>query len=161
MSDELESKDPDVPKTYTIDWTDLLILAAPREKWFDVGEIQRASAASEDGWYFECTVAGKTSRSYPETLGKAWPRAEGETLTDGSAIFVCKHPDNAVLPTVSAALWTVPSGLTLDSQIEEGQTSSLTVSGGEDGQDYDVLCRMTPTAGNVLEQTITIRVRSR
>jgi hypothetical protein len=36
----------------------------------------------------------------------------------------------------------------------------IVLSGGTDGVDYEVLCRMTPTSGNVKEKTITVKVRA-
>ena len=107
------------------------------------------------GFYYECTTAGRTSAHYP-----TWPRAAAETVTDGSVVWTARHPTGSSIPTITSAVWTVPTGLTLDAQSEIGLVAFITVSGGTDGVDYDVLCRMTPSSGNVVEQTITIPVRA-
>jgi hypothetical protein len=149
----VRDKDPDVDETYAIDWTLQLIMEALRS--FDLAEGVTVRAQRDTGWYYECTTAGRTSAHYPQ-----WPRASGETVQDGSAVLTCRHPDDAEVPTVSSVTWTLPSGITKDSQSQSGRLAIITVSGGTDGVDYDVLCRMTPTVGNIMEQTITIPVRA-
>ena len=150
----VREKDPDVDETYAIDWSQQLIMEALRE--FDFAEGVTIRAQRDTGWYYECTTAGRSGRHYPSE----WPRASGETVQDGSATFTCRHPDDAEIPTVSSVTWTLPDGLTKESQSEQGRLAIITVSDGEDGVDYDVLCRMTPSVGNVMEQTITIPVRA-
>lgn len=73
--------------------------------------------------------------------------------------------------TISSFTVTAPSGLTLDSSNKntvsiQGVTyASSTVvtawlSGGTNGQDYDVLCRIVTSDSRTLDQTIRIPVRS-
>lgn len=153
MSYEVDPKDPDVPAQYSIDWHDELIGEAFREWAFEEGAFVQAQR--DTGFYYECTAAGRTSTNYPN----AWPRADGQTVHDGSVTWTCRHPTAANVPAVASVAWT-PNGLTVDSQSETGSVASVVLSGGEDGSDYDVLCRMTPTVGPVRERTITIPVRS-
>jgi len=151
---ELDAKDPDVPATYSIDWHDQLITPAFREYNFETGNFVQAQP--DTGWYLECTTAGRTARHYPTR----WPRAAGQTVQDGSVVWTCRHPSTSNVPTVQSATWTVPDGLTLDSQSETDSVTNIVLSGGIDGLDYDVLCRMTPSVGSVIEKTITVRVRA-
>lgn len=151
---ELDSKDPDVPATYTVDWHDELVLEALREYPFAQGAFVQAQR--DTGFYYECTTAGRTGKNYPH----AWPRAAGETVSDGSVVWTCRHPSTSTVALVSSVAWTVPSGLTKDSQSESGALSHIVLSGGTDGVDYEVLCRMTPTVGNVKEKTIVVKVRA-
>jgi hypothetical protein len=150
----VREKDPDTAETYAIDWTDQLILKPLRE--FDFALAAIVAAQRDTGWYYECTTAGRTAQHYPES----WPREAGETVTDGSVVFTCRHPSSASVPSVQSVTWTVPTGLVKDSQLEQGRLAIITVSSGTDGVDYDVLCRMTPSVGNVMEQTIVIPVRA-
>lgn len=154
MSVTVAAKDPDTPSTYSIDWSSRLVDAAPRETDVGVGVFVRAQF--DTGFYYESTVAGRTARHYPIR----WPRAAAETAQDGSVTWTCRHPDDATVPSVSSTVWTVPAGLTKESQTEDGFVTYITLSAGTDGVDYDVTCRMTPSSGNVIEQTITIPVRS-
>jgi len=151
---ELDPKDPNVAATYTIDWHDELVLEALREHAFTAGAFVQAQR--DTGFYYECTTAGRTATNYPRT----WPRAAGETVLDGSVVWTCRHPSTATVALVSSVVWTVPTGITKDSQSESGALANIVLSGGTDGVDYEILCRMTPTIGSVMEKTITVQVRA-
>lgn len=150
---DLDAKDPDVAATYTIDWHDELVIEAFREYAFGPGAFVQAQR--DTGWYYECTTAGRTARNYPQ-----WPRAAGQTVNDGSVVWTARHPTGSGVPQVSSAVWTLPSGITKDSQSESGALTNIVLSGGTDGVDYEILCRMTPSAGSVIEKTITVQVRA-
>lgn len=150
----LDAKDPDVAAEYWVDFFEEIVQEAERSAEFDAGVI--LYYPQDPAWLFEVTTAGRLSRFYPQAL----PREAAQTLVDGSAVLTCRHPGTVTIPEVSSVTWTVPSGITKDSQREVGTRAYITLSGGTDGVDYDVLCRMTPTAGAVVEQTITIPVRA-
>lgn len=154
MSTTLDAKDPDVPATYTIDWHDRLVSELARNTGYPLNAVVRPPLST--GWYYRCTVAGRSAAHRPSRM----PRISGEVLQDGSATFVAVHPDDAAVPTVLSASWTVPSGLELDSEEKDSTTTSATFLGGTDGQDYSVTCRMSPSAGKPVEQTIVVPVRS-
>lgn len=149
----LAEKDPNVPATYSVDFHDELVREAKRDYDFTAGQFVRPQRGT--GFYYECTTAGRTSAHYP-----TWPRAAAETITDGSVVWTARAPSGSSIPTISSVTWTLPSGITKDSQSEVGLVAFITLSGGTDGVDYDILCRMTPSSGNVVEQTITVPVRA-
>lgn len=153
-SNTLAAKDPDVAAIYSIDWHDQLVQEAKRDFTFETTGVY-VQPQFGTGFYYECTTAGRTAKHYPAR----WPRAAGETVQDGSVVWTARAP-GAAIPSVQSASWTVPSGLTLDSQQELGSVTYITLSDGTDGEDYEVLCRMTPTSGPVMEQTIIIPVRA-
>lgn len=146
-------KDPDQAATYEIEVIDLFMRDAYRGYQFSLTEFVKAPR--DTGFYFECTKAGRTADSYPVS----WPRREGETIKDGSAEWTSVHPDNALVVTVSTVVWSIPTGLTLDSQSHSGHIVRGTFSGGSDGVDYDVTATITPSTGNPEDYTITIPVR--
>lgn len=150
----VDAKDPDVPAEYWVDFFEEIAQEAERGLIVALGD--KLYFPRDPAWLFEVTTAGRLSRFYPSSI----PRAAGQTLNDGSAVLTCRHPDDVTVPEVSSVAWTVPSGLTKDSQRESGSRAYVTLSGGTDGVDYEVVCRMTPTAGNVIEQTITVPVRA-
>lgn len=150
----LDAKDPDTDAQYAIDWYDQLVLIAEREAAYDEGEIVQFDPDS--GWVYECTTPGRTGSRSPRTP----PRADGLTLVDGSVVWTCRHPSDVTVPVVGSAEWNVPDGISLVNQSELGAVTSVLLTGGTDGEDYDITCRMTPTIGEALEQTITIPVRS-
>ena len=73
--------------------------------------------------------------------------------------------------TIATATWTVPTGITKDSSNQNSVTihgiiypintvCTIWLSGGTDGADYDLLCRITTSDSRTLDKTITISVRS-
>lgn len=150
---QLREKDPDVPATYYID-VRLRLIDEPYRR-YSVAQGAFVRAQRDTGFYYEATAAGVTAQQYP-----TWPRAAGETVQDGSVQWTARHPDNATLPTVSSATWTLPSGITLDSQVLEPQLIRPTFSGGVDGEDYSITVRVTPSAGNSFDMTFTLPVRA-
>jgi hypothetical protein len=56
--------------------------------------------------------------------------------------------------TISAVVWTVPTGITQDAVSNDSTTASITLSGGTHGETYDVKCKITTTAGLVDKRTL-------
>lgn len=65
--------------------------------------------------------------------------------------------------TIATSTWTVPTGITKDSDEHGPQTATIWLSGGTVDTDYQITNRVTTnsTPSRTLDQTITIRVRSR
>jgi hypothetical protein len=150
----VRAKDPDVNATYAIDVTERLVDLARRSFDFSLGAVVRAQR--DTGWYYECTTAGRTAENYPAVF----PRAAGETVQDGSVVWTCQHPSTPTLRSISTVVYTIPTGLTLETQSESGFVAYFTISGGVDGEDYDIVARITPSSGDPFDQTITVPVRS-
>lgn len=66
-----------------------------------------------------------------------------------------------VADTISTSTWTVPSGITKDSDSKTSQTTTVWLSGGTDRQKYSLVNRIVTAAGRTLDQTIKISVRER
>lgn len=58
-------------------------------------------------------------------------------------------------------VWTVPAGLTLESQSNSTTTATAWISGGSAYDDYDVACKITTAGGRIDERTIRLQVRQR
>mgnify|MGYP001572496141 CR=1 FL=1 len=58
-------------------------------------------------------------------------------------------------------VWTVPTGITKDSQSNTTTTATAWLSGGTNGTDYDVACKITTAGGRTDERTIRLQVRNR
>jgi hypothetical protein len=63
--------------------------------------------------------------------------------------------------TISSVSWTVPSGITKDSESNTNTVASLVLSGGTAGVDYEIVCQITTANGIVEEQSIVVPVRDR
>jgi hypothetical protein len=63
--------------------------------------------------------------------------------------------------TISATTWTLTSGITKDSDTKTTGTTTIWLTGGTDGSDYDITNKITSSAGRIFERTATIPVRQR
>lgn len=61
--------------------------------------------------------------------------------------------------TIAAVVWTVPAGLTAGAQYHAAGVATTWISGGTAGTDYRVTCRVTTSAGRVIERTVALYVR--
>lgn len=60
--------------------------------------------------------------------------------------------------SISSVTWTVPSGITSESQTTSGTTSSIRLSGGTAGTTYTVSALMTTAAAEDLEAGFTLLI---
>lgn len=63
--------------------------------------------------------------------------------------------------TIASASWTVPGGITQAASSATTTTATIWLSGGVDGQDYDVANKIVTAGGRTDERTIRIQVRQR
>ena len=151
MTITVEEKDPDVPQTYEIDTRDRFVPEVNRSYEYAVDDVVRFGR--DNGFYLKCTKAGISGRYNPYS-----PREANQQIRDGSVEWVSVRPADATVPVISTVAWTV-GDLTLDSQEETDHIARATVSGGKDGQDYEVTARITPDVGDAIDVTLTIPVR--
>lgn len=62
---------------------------------------------------------------------------------------------------ISSSDWIVPTGVTEDSASNTTTTTTIWLSGGTDGDDYELTNRITTTGGRTLDQTVKLRVRAK
>lgn len=67
----------------------------------------------------------------------------------------------AVGETISTAVFTVPTGLTLSSQSNTTTTATAFLSGGTVDDGYKVTCRITTNQGRTEDRSIYLRCRER
>ena len=63
--------------------------------------------------------------------------------------------------TISTSTWTVPAGITKDSDTNTNTTTTIWVSGGTDDTDYDLTNRVVTAGGRTVDRTLRIQVRER
>lgn len=151
----VQEKDPDDDITYPLDSSERLVQEALRSHDFALGAFARAFGL-DTGWYYECTSAGRTGERAPT---RGFPRAGGETITDGSLEWTCRHPSDATLAAISSIEVVEDAGLTVTTNVI-GFVIYVTVSGGVDGQDYAITLRITPSTGDAFDQTLVVPVRA-
>lgn len=87
-----------------------------------------------------------------ETFGIDWTRFPGSSSPVGSGYLGAE--------TISAASWPgVPAGITEVSHSNTTTTTQITLSGGTDNTDYDLVCRITTSGSRITDRTIRIQVR--
>jgi len=62
--------------------------------------------------------------------------------------------------TISTSTWVVPSGITKDSDTKTTITTTIWLSSGTDGTDYELVNRIDTAGGRTKEWTLLVRVRS-
>jgi hypothetical protein len=72
-----------------------------------------------------------------------------------------KGPWLATGQTISSSTWTVPSGITKDSDTNDTTTTTITLSGGTAGNDYDLINHITTNDSKEDDRTIRIQCRER
>lgn len=62
---------------------------------------------------------------------------------------------------IDTVTWTVPAGLTKNSQSETASAATIWLSGGTAGETYSLLCRITTTGGRTFDQTVKLKCKER
>jgi len=64
--------------------------------------------------------------------------------------------------TIASSAWVVPGGITQDtpSPSNDAYTTTIWLSGGTNGTDYDVVNRVTTAGGRVMEASLLVQVRA-
>lgn len=88
---------------------------------------------------------------------KRWPFKDPDEVLD----FEVDWDARLGADTISTVTWTMPTGLTLDSQSVNGDVAIAWISGGTTGQSYNVGCRVVTTGGRTYDETIILPVRTR
>lgn len=63
--------------------------------------------------------------------------------------------------TISASAWTIPTGLTNESETFDDDSTKVWLSGGTDGETYTVANKITSSEGRIDERTFQIMVGHR
>ena len=58
--------------------------------------------------------------------------------------------------TIASVAWTVPAGLTMESQSHTATVATVWLAGGEVGATYTVVCEVTTAAGRTDDRTLEI-----
>lgn len=81
-----------------------------------------------------------------------------------TAVTDVSDPDNPIVDPIVSAVWTVPAPLLEDTDGGHAQTivggtkTRIWIKGGTPGS-YDVRCRITTTAGEVIDRTVRLTVK--
>lgn len=160
---EAACKTPDEIRDYSFNWINEAFAFWISARQFDAGGRVRPSVAN--GFEYECTVPGQTTQSTEETDAEpTWPTTLGATVTDGSITWTCVAISTSGLhKSIANSTWTAES---VDVTVEDSsfvarpgeQTTSVKVSGGTDGEVYDVVNHVTFSDGTELDAIVRLTV---
>lgn len=141
---ETYTKDPDAVLDYTIRWGAPVWVTATGYARYDY--VWNAV----DGLYYQCKTPHTSQTTFDDDSDK-WKKKGDLWL------------DPVVDEKITAADWTVPAGLTLDNQSNDGYKATAWISGGVIDTEYEVSCEITTgnTPSRVDERTITLAVEER
>lgn len=88
---------------------------------------------------------------------KRWPFKDPDELLDYEVNWAARLGTD----TISSVTWTVPSGIVKESEAASGAVVAIWLSGGTDGQTYNIGCRVVTSGGRTFDETIALPVRSR
>ena len=63
--------------------------------------------------------------------------------------------------TIATSTWTVPTGLTGGSMAFTDTSTLIWLSGGSEGESYDLLNRITTAVGRTRDQTCTLKIKTK
>ncbi len=91
-------------------------------------------------------------------MAKTWARTKDPNeVVDYDLSWAEQMTEDA--DTVATSNWTVPAGITKDSQSNTTTRTKLWVSGGTVGQSYDCLNRITTGGGRTFDQTVKLKMK--
>lgn len=62
---------------------------------------------------------------------------------------------------ISNSLWVVPPGLTSEIETSDNGSSTIWLSGGATGESYNILNRITTSAGRTMDQTVLLAIKDK
>lgn len=141
-----------------IDWHDYLINRRIPGAAVSADYRMRPMRAQATGLQYRCTTAGVTSKVPDGRI--QWPTTVAGTVTDGTVVWTAEAMATSSLrSTISTNDWPAVSGLTLGTESNNDLIYTVNVSGGTDGQDYEVKHQITLVNGELKEGVAVLPVR--
>ena len=63
--------------------------------------------------------------------------------------------------TIANSSWTMPPGITKDSDSRTTTTTTIWLSGGTIGESYSMVCRIVTAGGRTMDQTCKIKIKEK
>lgn len=93
------------------------------------------------------------------TAPLSWPDKDPADVLDYSIDWSAQLALPTEPDTIESVTWTVPSGLTKESQSHAEGIATAWLSGGVSGREYLVACRIVTAGGRTLERSARLLVR--
>ncbi len=90
---------------------------------------------------------------------KTWPIKDTDEVLDYQILWADRLGTGG--DTIDTSVWEVPDGITKDSDSNTGTTTTIWLSGGETGQTYALLNRITTDQLRTMDQTVYIKIKDK
>jgi hypothetical protein len=90
-------------------------------------------------------------------MSLSWPDKDPDEVLDYSLDWSAR----LVSDTISTSTWTVPAGITKNSDSNTTTTTTIWLSSGVAATAYDILNRITTAGGRTMDQTVKLKVKER
>jgi hypothetical protein len=146
-------KDPGETLDYAADFTSHC--ARFREPNTDYSTNAVVVPKRATGLQYKATTGGRSGTDEPR-----WPLTATQTVKDGSITWTAEAVNaDSLMRTLSSVSWAADTGITLGATSTSGTRSTVLISGGTEGQDYDVVCTGTCSDNTFPVVTFTIKIR--
>jgi len=87
-----------------------------------------------------------------------WPPKDSDEVLDYNIDWSARlnPPD-----VISASEWFVPDGLVADSELMSDNSTTIWLSSGTTGEAYEVLNRIDTVEGRIMDQTVTLKIKTK
>lgn len=91
-----------------------------------------------------------------------WPNKDPDEVLDYQINWV-KRVQSSRTPddTIVGSTWIVPTGITKQSDTFTDTTTTIWLTGGEDGETYEFTNRIVTTEGRTMDESVTVKVKER
>lgn len=146
-------QDPSEALDYAIDFAGHC--ARFREPDTDYAINTQVRPKKATGLQYKATTGGHSATNEPR-----WPTTAGATVVDGSVVWTAETiTTGSLIRSLSSAAWTADTGITVGSPSTSGTKSTVLISGGTEGQDYEIVCTGTCSDGTYPVRTFIVKIR--
>lgn len=90
-------------------------------------------------------------------MALTWPFKDPDEVLD----YQLDWSDRLGTDTISTSTWTVPGGITKNSDSHTTTAAIIWLSSGTDGVTYEFLNRIVTAGGRTMDQTVKLKVRAK
>ncbi len=90
-------------------------------------------------------------------MALSWPNKDPDEVLDYEIDWAARLTTD----TISTSTWTVPSGITKDSDSKTSTTTTVWLSGGTLGDSYEILNRIVTAGGRTMDQTVKLKIKTK
>ena len=158
MTDQIQYKDPGIDSTHFVEWHNEFVFDRKPNTQYTAGQVVKAPV--ETGWYYLASVVEGKAYGRTGELTPQFPTASGETVQDGTIIWIALHPADHSPATITQSDWVLDAGLTEVSKSISGFITAIEVAGGDAGEQYRVVNNITRSDGSQDTATFVIELNN-